>query len=487
MLREFRQRVADYLAAINLDAALFHCGQRRRSERLALFREHRDLFSVDAINGLRRLAEDSTGTERAGVQRLLAMATDGHTFSAALEVDEEISRQLEDPRVQLEPGLLDDLFADRERQMAAAALRLGYRDLLQLRTEIHGIDYAGLAVIAERLLTRTERRLARIPGAELAGSGTVGSIGCRQDLQRWWTSPVAARQLSASTRLARYADFLATLGIHAGLPAGLRLVELPRPERPRDAGRIPTANVWPVRVPDEIQCGWYRADGRAAERDFWQAVGAGQFLAWTSTSLPIEFRQELPGGDRAPRLAWGMLFDQLLREPRWLTGPFAFSDTRQFRQGLSTLRLLEIRLAAARLIYEVEWLSGRQMSGSPERYDELLTLALGVGGERGDYRRSRGHLSGPGAIPIDVAGQSFPSLLGASDLLRAAAFESQFREYLKSRTSGEWWTNRKACDTLIDIWNTGHRYRIEELANLIGFGPLDFDWLTEELGRDNDE
>lgn len=499
MLRQFRQRVADYLAAINLDAVLLCRGQRRRTERLALFREHRDLFTPDVIAGLRQSAEESDGTAGVGVRRLLALATDGYTFSAALTVDEEIDRQLGDPRVRLEPGLLDDLFAERERQMAGAAIRLGYRDLLQLRTEIHGIDYAGLAMIAERLLERTaaiaRRGLAAIPGREGAGSAATGYIGSRPDLQRWWRSPAAAPQLSASTRPARYADFLTTLGLHAGPPASLRLIEFSRPDLPGLTDRHPATNVWPVNAPpasalEEIHCGWRPLDGRAAEHDFWQTVGAGQSLAWTSPNLPIEFRRELPAGDQAGRFAWGMLFGHLLLEPRWLTGPFAYSDTRPFRSDLATRRLLELRLAAARLIYEVEALGGTQVAGSssrPARYDELLTLALGVGGERDDYRRARGHLAGPGQISIDTAGQYFPTLFGAADLLRAAVFESQFREYLKSRTSAEWWTNRKACDILIDTWNTGQRYRVEELGPLIGFGPLDFDWLIEELWRENDE
>ena len=37
-----------------------------------------------------------------------------------------------------------------------------------------------------------------------------------------------------------------------------------------------------------------------------------------------------------------------------------------------------------------------------------------------------------------------------------------------------------AGETLIDIWNTGRRYTVEELASMIGLGALDFDWLASE-------
>jgi hypothetical protein len=55
------------------------------------------------------------------------------------------------------------------------------------------------------------------------------------------------------------------------------------------------------------------------------------------------------------------------------------------------------------------------------------------------------------------------------------------REHLKTRYGHAWWRSRKAGEMLIDIWNTGHRYRIEELASIIGLGALDYNWLSAEM------
>jgi hypothetical protein len=60
-------------------------------------------------------------------------------------------------------------------------------------------------------------------------------------------------------------------------------------------------------------------------------------------------------------------------------------------------------------------------------------------------------------------------------------FESQLREYLKTQFGLRWWASRRAGEMLIDLWNTGQRYTVEELAAMIGLGDLDFDWLASEL------
>jgi hypothetical protein len=39
----------------------------------------------------------------------------------------------------------------------------------------------------------------------------------------------------------------------------------------------------------------------------------------------------------------------------------------------------------------------------------------------------------------------------------------------------------KVADELIDMWNTGSRYTVEELASLAGLGSLSFDLLADSI------
>ena len=58
------------------------------------------------------------------------------------------------------------------------------------------------------------------------------------------------------------------------------------------------------------------------------------------------------------------------------------------------------------------------------------------------------------------------------------------RDRLRSTYGFRWWTSRRAGDLLIDLWNTGQRYSIEEMASLIGLGTIDLAWTFDELSRD---
>ncbi|MBL8191110.1 MAG: hypothetical protein JNK38_24040, partial [Acidobacteria bacterium] len=218
----------------------------------------------------------------------------------------------------------------------------------------------------------------------------------------------------------------------------------------------------PIRIPDEIKLVVQPTGGQLNYGEFLRAAGKAQAAAWTSRNLPPEFQR---GGDVAVPMAWGMLLENLLLEEAWLTGTFGFVANAEFRRALSLFRLLDLRREAARLTYELEFHSGNLTSGIGERYAELMTDALRVRVDGADCLR-------------DLS-DDFRS----ADFLRAAAFEAQLRDFLKTQFGTRWWASRKAGEMLIDLWNTGQQYSVEELAAMIGLGGLDFECLLSlEIG-----
>src|SRR5262249_22802914 len=113
--------------------------------------------------------------------------------------------------------------------------------------------------------------------------------------------------------------------------------------------------------------------------------------------------------------------------------------------------------------YETELNIGQLAHNTGTRFAELLTDGVRVRYDETEHLRA-----------VDKQFQAATSL-------RAWAFEAQLREHLKTRFGARWWDSRKAGEMLIDLWNTGHRYTLEELAELIGLGALDFDWLVSDL------
>jgi hypothetical protein len=58
--------------------------------------------------------------------------------------------------------------------------------------------------------------------------------------------------------------------------------------------------------------------------------------------------------------------------------------------------------------------------------------------------------------------------------LRGAWLAVALDEWLRTKY-GCWPLNRRAGDTLVDLWNTGFRYTAGEVASLVGTGPLTMD------------
>jgi hypothetical protein len=314
--------------------------------------------------------------------------------------------------------------------------------------------YKGLAELARSVMSKTEsgyvnalaNLLPRETGVSL-DDATQAELGFLQRFPRF------DHFFSREKMLGVYRELFAALGFNSEKQSNLVIDSEPRP------GKQPQAFISPIRVPDEIKLSINLTGGQANYREFLREAGRAQLYAWTSSNLYPEFRF---GGDRAVVEAWGLLFENLIADERWLMATFGFVENMEFRRALALFRLIRLRQCAATLDYEIEFRSGGLARGAGARYAELMTDAARVRFDGTEHLRS-----------LDDAFHS-------ADFLRASAFEAQMREYLKTHFGLRWWASRKAGETLIDLWNTGRRYTIEELASMIGLGALDFDWLVSE-------
>ena len=463
LLSEYRRRLSDYQTAIARDLFLYRMGRQGRSEGDAILREHSDLFNLAAIEELRG-QEGGAGayreSERIGIRRLLALAMEGQVAWRVREMTEEIGRLEMRGVAAAVSGELDDLLRERFARMGEAAISLGYPSNAALRGELRGIEYDRLVPMAERLLALTEavyrRSISELLARELSLSLDGATVLDLRRLERW---PWGERHLRHERRGEIYRELFRGLGFRTEQQSNLELIFRP-PE-----GDWGSAECFPLRTPEEVKLFVPVGSGQWGERSFWQAVGAAQSFAWTSSSLPPEFRYVTPWGDRALELAWGLLFENLLLDASWLMGTFGLVESLRFRQSQAALRLLNLRRHAAQSVFEYEFFSGKLVGTAADRYAESMGWSWQVEVEGREYPRS------------------ISPTLTSADYLRAAAFEAQLREYLKSAFGAQWWTSRKAGEMLIDLWNTGQRHGVEEIASLIGLGKPDYDWLAEDLRR----
>jgi hypothetical protein len=492
LLDEYRERFAEFSAALNREKYLYRSGRKAACEAARIEADFSDLFTRAAADELRAAFEATDGyreTEREAIKLLIAAAVGGHLRSRVRELTEEIEayearaavewqgrevgfreagvllaaepdaskrRDLAARRAEVVKGA-EDLRAERLEKMHAEAGALGHENYAALLGELDGVDYARLAAEVAPLLARTESGyvsalaplLARDAGVSLddATEADLGRLTRLAEFDQFFP-PALLRRV--------YAETFAGLGIKVEKQPNVELDDEWRPGKRGDGFCAP------VRVPDEIKLVINPTGGQADYQVLLREAGRAERFAWTSRGLHPEFRY---GGDEATLDCFAFLFNYLVHDEAWLADQLGFTGAGGFLHRLAVHKLLAVRCAAARLTYGVELHSGRLAAGAGARYAELLTDAARVRYGEAGYLRD--------------AGDSMRS----AARLRAWAFESQLREYLKTKYGARWWTSRKAGEVLIDLWNTGGRYKAEEMAKLIGLGDLSFDWLASELLR----
>jgi hypothetical protein len=490
LLDEYRQRFGDFNADLRREEYLFFSGRKEINEAAHVRAEYSDLFTPAAVGEL-RAAYDATEsyreTERAAIKLLIAAAETGRAQARVRDLTEELGnyeshatirwaeeslgfrasaallaqepdaarrRELDARRAEVVKGA-DDLRVERLEKLHAAAREAGYESYLAMLEELRGVDYSRLAAETAPLLARTESAyvsalaplLARDANISIdeATSADLGRLRRLADYDQFFPRE-RLRQV--------YAETFAGLGVKAERQPNVELDDEPRPTKRRRAFHSP------VRVPDEIKIVIDPVGGVADYQSLLHEAGHAQRFAWTSRHLHPEFRY---GGDYAVGEGFALLFNHLVHDAAWLADLLGFAASAEFLHKAGVHELLLVRRHAAKHGYEVELHAGKLAGAAGARYAELMTDAVRVRyGETG-YLRD--------------AGDGFE----AADCLRAWAFEAQLREHLKTKFGARWWTSRKAGELLIDLWNTGGRYRAEELAKQVGLGELSFDWLASEL------
>ncbi|HKQ74684.1 MAG TPA: hypothetical protein VJ810_13415 [Blastocatellia bacterium] len=489
MLSEYRQRFSDFHTELHRENFLFRSGRKPEPETTRVRGEHSDLFKLSAIADLRGKLEETSRpgeTERRSVKRLIAFAVEGNLLARASRISNEIENCESKARIDWRGGAIpfhesasllssepdaarrrdlfarragiievaQDLRAERLEKLLEGARELGYENRLAMRRELHGFDDEKLAGQARKVLSKTEsgyvNSLSRLYPRETGVSiddATQADLVFLQAFTRFDHFFPSDRMLGV------YRELFAAFGFNAAKQSNLSIDSDPRP------AKHPQAFCSPVRVPDEIKLSINLIGGQANYREFLRESGHAQLYSWTSRNIYPEFRI---GGDRAVVEAWGLLLENLALDERWLMSTFGFAENREFQNALAIFRLTELRRSAALLDYEIEFHSGGLKGPPGARYAELMSDATRIRNDETECLRA-----------LDKAFYS-------ADYLRASAFEAQMREYLKTRFGLRWWASSKAGDTLIDLWNTGQRYTVEELALMIGLGELDFDWMASE-------
>jgi hypothetical protein len=258
----------------------------------------------------------------------------------------------------------------------------------------------------------------------------------RWDVGRAWRGTEWDTAFPADRMLPALEVTLAELGIDL---RGQQNVELDLEERPT---KDPRAFCAPIEVPGRVVLVMKPQGGPDDWRALFHEAGHTEHFANTDAALPPEERRL---GDNAVTEGWAMLFEYLTTDPVWLDRRLDFVRPREFAAEGAAQLLWIVRRYSAKLLYELEFHTATDVTALRPRYVELLREATRVEPAAADYLGD-----------ID-------SGFYASEYLRAWAFESQLRTYLRERFGNAWFSRRDAGSLLRELWAEGQKPTADEL------------------------
>ncbi len=193
-------------------------------------------------------------------------------------------------------------------------------------------------------------------------------------------------------------------------------------------------------------------------------AGHALHFAGCDPALPYAFRKL--SRDNALTEIYSYAIQSVVREPDWHARHFGLSaeDAADNAEAARFLEAFVFRRNVAKLHFELEfWARFGEDGGTRSGYAERLTEATGF-----TYRPDR------------YLADMDPDFYSA-DYLRAAVRSAQLRSHLREKVGADWWRRPESGDILRGLFREGLRPSNEEIAERLGFDPLDTEPLVAEL------
>jgi hypothetical protein len=497
---EYRRDFAAYHSAFEREHFARHSGLAARPDLKPSEERYADLWTREALEDLRLRLDETPAqfeTERAALRSLKGAASLKFVEGHALEVSDELRRCEDSARFDWQgqrlsstdaPELVaaeadasrrhemaarwfeevrrcDDLRAARLETLDEASRALGFDNRLALQESINGVSLRSLSAAAEGFLERTgpvyTSHLSRW-AARAMPAGTSATLRYADGLSFRRAARLDTYFGGMDFR-AVYGETLAGLGVRLGAQPQLRVDDEARPTK------SPRTACFAVAPPEDVRLVVGAERGGAEwQRESFREGGRAQVFAWVSRELSARYPEFVYSSDKATPGGHASLFSALLRDAGWLAGQRGLRAT-EAREAAGFVALVELhdaRRECASLRHAAAFAdSGASHSSEQwaESYAESHTEATGF-----RYEAATRLLDADEGI-------------ASSSALRARLFAAGLAEHLRSRHGRRWHASRAAGDELRDLWNTGSRYAVEELARLAWGGELSFELLADEL------
>jgi hypothetical protein len=485
----YRRQAERFCEQIDREYYLHLSGRKRSFEIEPIYESHAELFSREAVAGLREAAERAAGDEGRRLRHLLGFAFEGHlgqatkreaTELAELEasltvvvdsadityrgVTVALANEPDAERRAAIEGARDELLAERLNPIHLSALQrvhelargLGWTSYRDAWARLRGIDLEALAGQARGFVEATDAPYSEIADPELrrAEVPVLGELR-RSDLPRFFRAPDLDDRFPGERLVGAFSDTVAGLGIELGAQ---RNVHLDTESRPTKSSRAFCAT---PQVPDEVYLVISPTGGRDDYEALFHEGGHVEHYAHVDPALSVEDRRL---GDNSVTESFAFLLEHLTEDPAWLAAMLGVAEPEPVVRQAHAVKLVMLRRYAAKIAYELELHAPDPPLGEmPARYAELLEGSTRVGWPRESW-----------LADVD------PGFYVAC-YLRAWALETAWRRALRERFGERWFESAGAGEWLRSLWRRGQRLDADELlADALG-ERLDFGVLAGEF------
>ena len=483
---EFEARLQAYLFERSEEARAVRVGEKEASEQAAIVARYADLFSRDQLGALREAEQDAgEADERERIYRLRKMCEEGLISAELVEKedalenaelastvvfrDETMPLRTAQAKLAVLPEYADRDELGRLAIESSAKLNDDRLDLVQateaLSSELSGepdpvarseeekrISLRQLATVLEDAVAifdevydaQRERWFDRLLGKgrdPLPASAHAAYMRRLSPLEHVYTKE-RATDICLETLKALGFDLAADPNIRPDLE-----------DRPQKTPRACVIASDPPRVVHLIT----RAQGGLHDyQAFLHEAGHALHYAGCAPELPYTFRRI--SRDHALTEIYSYIVEEISHEPEWHEMHFGLTaeEARENAQATMFMNSLLFRRYTAKLHFEIDfWSRFHSDGGTADGYAERLTEATGL-----RYRRE-GYLA-----DMDAGFYS-------ADYLRAWIRNAQLREYLVEKVGDDWWRSPETGRLLQALFREGAKPTSEEVAERIGYNPLD--------------
>ena len=489
----FERRLDAFLQDRSEEARAVRVGEKETSEQAAIVARYADLFTRSQLEALVEAEVGASDDDRESIARLRLTCQEGivtrelaeredalenallasrvpwdgdelplRSAQARLAVETEYARRDALGRATLDVSVAFNderraLLADRN-ELEADVTGIGdpvarneEEKGVQLRPILDAVDTARVEITPAFVRAR-EHWFERLLGPERERTPSNAHAAWIRRLSPLESTYTRERSVDVclATLLAMGFDLDAEEGIRPDLE-----------DRPQKSPRACVIAADPPRVVHLIT----RAQGGIHDYEaFLHEAGHALHYAGCDPTLPLSFRRL--ARDHALTEIYSFLLDSISQEPGWHAEHFGLSerDARENADGARFSNMLLFRRYSAKLGFEIDfWSRFASDGGTPDGYEERLTAATG--------------LRYPAANHLADMDAGFYS----ADYLRAWIRTAQLRAYLRREVDREWWRHEGTGELLRSLFREGTRPTTEQVAERIGFDPLDVAPLVDEL------